>query len=704
MPIATHNGAEAAGALHAAAALQTELFNGVNFARITADARGVIQIFSAGAERMLGYKAAEVVNKLTVAELYDPDEIVARAHTLSAEFGMPVAPGFETLVFKARRGIDDTCELANVRKDGTRFPAVVSIAALQNAQDAIIGYLLIGTDDTARKRAKAERDVSELNKTEQTLQLRNADLENANRMKSEFLAKMSHELRTPLNAIIGFSELLRDGLTGPMSDEQRGLISDIFNSGKHLLSVINDILDLSKVEAGKMTLDLDSIEVSSLFTNSLSIVRERAATHRIRLSTNTGANLGSIHADVRKVKQIAYNLLSNAVKFTADGGEVKLHATTVARADVGRTSGARPSRSFPLAASEFTTFLRITVTDSGIGVSPEGLDRLFQPFSQIDTTLAREFDGTGLGLVIVKVLAELHGGTVAVESTVGAGSCFTVWLPLRVAAGVIHAAIPPAPTRAEPLGGARTALVIEDDFKAANLIRMQLESEGFSVVHAASAEAGLVLAIQQPLSLITLDIMLPNMDGWEFLRRLKRVPELRAIPVVIISITADRQKGIALGAAAVMQKPLSRRELYESLVELGLVPLGRSQSLKVLVVDDDPEAVELIALRMPDVVKTVLRAHSGREAISAAQQELPDLIVLDLLMPDVSGFDVLASLKGNPRTAAIPVLVVTGKPLTAEERQALDHGVVAILAKAELDRDRFIAEVRRATSLRHTAA
>jgi signal transduction histidine kinase len=242
---------------------------------------------------------------------------------------------------------------------------------------------------------------------------------------------MSHELRTPLNAIIGFSEVLRDGLVGDMTDQQREFIGDICGSGKHLLSLINDILDLSKVEAGKMTLDLEPVEVSSFLENSLSIIREKASARRIRVVMDEAPDVGTIQADARKVKQILYNLLSNAVKFTTEGGEVTLKACRVPRAVVGAPSGAWQCRSVALADNEFSEFLEVSVTDSGIGISGDGLERLFQPFSQVDSGLARKFEGTGLGLAMVKLLAELHGGTVAVASAVGRGSRFTVWLPVR---------------------------------------------------------------------------------------------------------------------------------------------------------------------------------------------------------------------------------------------------------------------------------
>jgi PAS domain S-box-containing protein len=801
-------------------ALQRAIFNSANFSSIATDARGVIQIFNVGAERMLGYAAADVMNQVTPAHISDPQEVVARASALSAEFSTPIAPGFEALVFKASRGIEDIYELTYIRKDGSRFPAVVSVTALRDAHDVIIGYLLIGTDNTARKQVEEERtkldqrlrdqhfytrsliesnidalmttdprgiitdvnkqtealtgctrdeligapfknyftdparaeagihrvlsegkltnyeltararngsltvvsynattfhdrdrmlkgvfaaarDMTELKRFEQTLQQKNAELEDANRMKSEFLANMSHELRTPLNAIIGFSEVLKDGLLGDMTEQQRGFIGDIFSSGKHLLLLINDILDLSKIEAGKMLLDLEPLQIQTLLKNSLSIVREKAAARQLRLTLAAVGELSSIYADGRKLKQIVYNLLSNAVKFTGERGQVTLSACLVPRAKVGRLTGPWAGRSCPLADNPFTEFLEIRVSDTGIGISPEGLEKLFQPFSQIDSGLARRFEGTGLGLAMVKLLAELHGGAVAAESAVGEGSCFSVWLPLRASAEA-RVEVPAAP-RSEIPAGAPLALVVEHDPKSAELIHLQLEAEGFEVLHADSAEAALEQAVRQPLSLITLEIMLPDMDGWEFLARIKKMPALSRVPVVIISIVADRNKGFALGAAAVLEKPMSRKELLDSLIDLGLFPISTGKTLRVLVVDDDPAAVELVAVRLLDLASAVERAYGGREAIAAARREHPDLIVLDLMMPDVSGFDVVEALRGHADTARIPILVVTAMELSAEERAKLNGYVTAVLGKTELEVQHFRGEVRRAMSGRARA-
>jgi len=400
-------------------ALQDAIFNSAYFSSIATDERGVIQIFNVGAERMLGYKALDVVNRITPADISDPLELIARAASLSDELDTPISPGFDALVFKASRGIEDIYELTYIRQDGSRFPAIVSVTALRNARDDIIGYLLIGTDNTTRKRF------------ERALEDKNIELEHASRMKSEFLATMSHELRTPLNAIIGFSEALRDGLMGETTAIQHESIDDIFTSGQHLLSLINDILDLSKVEAGMMALELEAVDLRSLLQNSLTIVREKAAAQRIGLELDIGEGLGVVQLDMRKTKQIVYNLLSNAVKFSASGGPVQLRARRVRRDAVGVLDGEWPTHRFPQADNEYNDFVEICVSDHGIGISQDNMGRLFQAFSQIDSSLARKFEGTGLGLAMVKQLTELQGGAVAVASAERKGSRFAVWLPLR---------------------------------------------------------------------------------------------------------------------------------------------------------------------------------------------------------------------------------------------------------------------------------
>ena len=407
-------------------ALQDAIFNSAYFSSIATDEKGVIQIFNVGAERMLGYAAADVVNRITPADISDPVELITRAAALRLELDTPITPGFEALVFKASRGIEDIYELTYIRKDGSRLSAMVSVTALRNRSDMIIGYLLIGTDNTARKQEEAERKGFE-----RALEEKNLELEHASHMKSEFLATMSHELRTPLNAVIGFSEALKDGLVGDMSDTQREYIGDIFTSGQHLLSLINDILDLSKVEAGMMDLELEAVELSGLLANSLLIVREKAALQRIQLKLDSPDDFGWLELDLRKTKQIVYNLLANAVKFSEHGSSVTLAVREVSRAQVGLVPGDWPVHGFALPPSTHTQFLELSVSDTGIGIARDDMGKLFKAFSQIDSSLARKFEGTGLGLAMVKQLTDLHGGSVAVASHAGLGARFVVWLPLH---------------------------------------------------------------------------------------------------------------------------------------------------------------------------------------------------------------------------------------------------------------------------------
>ncbi|MBA3580150.1 MAG: response regulator [Gemmatimonadaceae bacterium] len=800
-------------------ALQKAIFNSSTFSSIATDAEGVIQIFNVGAEKMLGYSASEVVDQITPAQIHKEEELVERAAMLSLEYGTTIAPGFEALVYKAARGIEDIYPLTKVRKDGSTFPAIVSVTALRDADEAIIGYLLIGTDNTARQQVEEERmkldqrlrdqhfytrsliesnidaimttdprgiitdvnkqaealtgctrdeligapfknyfsepavaqagiarvlsegkvsnyeltavsrdgvqtvvsfnantfhdrertlqgvfvaarDVTELKLVQQKLEQQNVELQDGSRLKSEFLANMSHELRTPLNAIIGFSELMCDGVVGDLTTQQSAFVDNIFTSGKHLLSLINDILDLSKVEAGKMTLELESVDVSPLLMSCLSIVRERAMSQHVRLVLSSIEEMGCMEMDPRRIKQIVYNLLSNAVKFSERGGQVTLSTALTSRAEVG-VLGEGLGRTFPLPDNDFDTFLKISVSDGGIGIAPAGMAQLFRPFSQIDGGLARKFEGTGLGLAMVKLLAELHGGTVAVQSAVGQGSTFTVWVPVRTPEPSPLATTDIPQVAATP--GERVALIVEDDPKSAELIRAQLEAEGFRVVHAGSAESALVVALQQPLALITLDIMLPNMDGWELLSRLKQVPDLQRVPIVMISIVADRSKGFALGAAAVMQKPLSRKELHDSLADMGLLPAADGRKLKILIVDDDQKSVELIAAHVEDFASEILRAYTGADAIEIAHDAVPDLIFLDLMMPGVNGFDVAKALQADNRTMRIPILVVTAKSITTEDRARLHGYVNTILEKGEMNQKLFAAEIRRAMAGRSGA-
>jgi signal transduction histidine kinase/CheY-like chemotaxis protein len=494
-------------------------------------------------------------------------------------------------------------------------------------------------------------------------------LEAANRHKSEFLASMSHELRTPLNAIIGFSEVLLERLFGELTAKQEEYLGDILDSGRHLLSLINDVLDLSKVEAGHMELELNCFSLHECLENGLTMVRERASRHGIALSLEVDSALDVLEADERKVKQVVFNLLSNAVKFTPDGGQVGITA--------GPDGGG----------------VRISVWDTGIGIAPEDQARIFEAFQQVGGLDAPSREGTGLGLALARRFVELHDGRLWVDSEVGQGSRFSFTLPVCLtpaveAASEVAQAAEASTVRERPL-----VLVVEDDPQAAELLRLYVEAAGCRVETARDGEEGFDKAHSLRPDLITLDLLLPKMDGWDLLVRLKAAPETREIPVVIVSIKEERGKGFVLGAADYLVKPISREELVHALQRVGLTQQSR-EAVTILAIDDDPMALELVDATLSAEGVRVLKASGGEEGLSAAHRERPALIILDLLMPEVDGFTVVERLRASPSTAAIPIVILTSKSLTPDEKTRL-HGEITYLArKSEFSRAAFVALVR----------
>jgi len=459
-------------------------------------------------------------------------------------------------------------------------------------------------DDTGHmlRMAGSLRDITERRRTEEALQALTASLEQkvqerttelaiardqalaATRHKSEFLANMSHELRTPLNAVIGFSEVLPERMFGDVNPKQEEYLQDILSSGRHLLTLINDILDLSKVEAGRMELELTTFHLPEVLRKTLALVTERATRHGIRLSIETDPQLAEWTADERKVKQVLLNLLSNAIKFTADGGHIQVRATPA------------------------NDSVAIAVSDTGIGIAPYDLPRIFDEFYQARSEHVRKREGTGLGLALAKKFVELQGGRIAVDSEVGRGSTFTFTLPKR---GPVEKtqAVPEVVSAAEPTGP--LALVIEDDATAAKLLSMYLSEADFVVEVVTDAEAGFQKARSLRPAIITLDILMPKVDGWDLLTRLKADPVTANIPVVIVSIVDERGKGFALGAAEYLVKPVIKEELVQAVRRAvsGLTPDRRPAS--VLVVDDDPIALELMAAILEPEGFAVLKAPTG---------------------------------------------------------------------------------------------
>ncbi len=505
-------------------------------------------------------------------------------------------------------------------------------------------------------------DITDIKQREVELDRARGAAEHADRVKSEFLANMSHELRTPLNAIIGYSQLLQEDAEDEGNTSTVADLKKIESAGKHLLNLINDILDLSKIEAGKMDVFIEQIDVAALVEDVRLMVEPLAARNANTLSVELEPELGAMQSDHTKVKQSLLNLLSNACKFTKEGRV----ALTIRR---------DPERS---------DMLLFAVSDTGVGMTEAQQARLFEAFTQADSSTTRQYGGTGLGLVITRSFARMLGGDVSVRSAPGEGSTFTLSLPqmpLPAEPAESDAPAPDAYPAGPPAVEARATVLLTDDEPASRrIIGAHLAREGYRVIYAQSGAEALELARRERPDAITLDIMMPQLDGWSVLQALKADPELAAIPVVLISITADRNLGFALGAAAVLSKPVDRAQLAAALREHCAIPDGEA----VLIVEDDAATR---ALSERTIERMGLRAAStanGQQALDWLEANPPPaLILLDLLMPVMDGFAFLRHLRARAAWRVIPVLVLTAKTLTAEEREALMATTQRIVGKGE---------------------
>jgi signal transduction histidine kinase/CheY-like chemotaxis protein len=502
-------------------------------------------------------------------------------------------------------------------------------------------------------------DISEARRRERDLERASADAAQASRVKSEFLANMSHELRTPLNAIIGYSQMLTEDAEDEGNSAVVADLKKIEGAGNHLLALINDVLDLSKIEAGKMEVFIEPFDLAALVEDVRLMVEPLAARNGNKLVVSCPPHIGPIQSDMTKVKQALLNMLSNACKFTRDG-------------DVG------------LEVSRDEARVTLRVRDSGIGMTPEQLGRLFQAFTQADSSTTRKYGGTGLGLVITRSFVRILGGDVTVESQPGVGSTFSISLPVspteaakEVASPVVEMAAPDTMPDAT-LG---TILVTDDDPGARRIIGSHLTREGYRVLYANSGPQALELARTERPDAITLDIMMPQQDGWTVLRQLKADDDLRSIPVIMVSVTGDRGLGFSLGAAAVLNKPVDRFELAAT-IHAQISAGAQDQDGTILVVDDDPPTQALTVRTVERLGFTAAVAGDGAAALAWLDANpLPRAILLDLLMPAMDGFEFLHHMRARPEWRDVPVIVLTAKTLTDSERTELQAMTQRVLAK-----------------------
>jgi signal transduction histidine kinase/DNA-binding response OmpR family regulator len=509
-------------------------------------------------------------------------------------------------------------------------------------------------------------DVTELKRREEEVAAARDEAMQATQAKSQFLASMSHELRTPLNAIIGYSEMLQEEAEDLGQDRFLPDLMKIREAGKHLLSLINDVLDLSKIEAGKMDVLVEEFAVADLIEQVHSVIEPLIAKNANALEVIGAPDLGTMRSDQTKLRQSLLNLLSNAAKFT-ERGRITLAARRMAGPDGDR--------------------LQFVVSDTGIGMAPEQLQGLFQAFSQARSSTARDYGGTGLGLAITRHFCRLLGGDVAVESTPGKGSTFTLILPAVCPAATPEVTTSSAPARrADALG---TVLIIDDEKPAHELLERELAGAGYHILHAAGGREGLKLAKQARPDVITLDIIMPDLDGWSVLKALKADPELCDIPVVLVTIMGDRDLGFALGAADYITKPFDREVLMRA---VGRHVRGGDRA-QVLVVDDDPKTRDMLRRTLQKAGWTVAEAANGCEALEALERAKPALVLLDLLMPDMDGFEVLERLNGDATWREVPVIIVTAKDLTPDDIERLNGRVAKVLQKGTYERRDLVRDI-----------
>ncbi|XGV98539.1 MAG: response regulator [Leptolyngbya sp. BL-A-14] len=525
-------------------------------------------------------------------------------------------------------------------------------------------FQAVGRDITKVKEAEAQLRLSS-----ERVSLANAELARAARLKDEFLANMSHELRTPLNSILGLAEALMEDVFGSLTDKQRQFVQTIEQSGQHLLELINDILDLAKIESGKVELGLQAVSTQSVCESSLNFVKLQAQKKQIRLSYEADETIAEIEADERRLLQVLVNLLSNAVKFTPEGGQVKLSVQM----------------------NHLQQAVEFQITDNGIGIAPDNLTHLFEPFHQLDSSLSRRYNGTGLGLSIVKRIVDLHGGSIRVESEVGQGSCFTILLPWHPLAKEDTEPLPETPLKE---GAIQHVLVVEDSATAASQVKRYLAELGATSVIHPVGEGALDMALRIQPDVIILDLLLPDCSGWNVLNQLKAHAQTQQIPILVVSVVDDRSRSLELGAAEHLLKPFSRQKFYQALTliyahvqtpnpETALIIAAEelARAPRILLAEDNEANITTVMSYLEAHEFQVMLARNGVEAVQMAKQHQPHLILMDIQMPEMDGLEAIRQIRADATTGSVPIIALTALAMPGDLERCLAAGASDYVAK-----------------------
>jgi signal transduction histidine kinase/DNA-binding response OmpR family regulator len=555
--------------------------------------------------------------------------------------------------------LPDTCsEAAIPLRIGKRIIGILDIQSTQlyafskddiNVLQTLADQIAVAIDN-ARSYELAQQAIAEMRELDQ--------------LKSQFLANMSHELRTPLNSIIGFSRVILKGIDGPVTNLQEQDLNAIYNSGQHLLRLINDILDLSKIDAGKMELAFDDVNLAELLESVIPTIGGLIKDKPIKLVKEISPDIPILRADAMRIRQVMINLLSNASKFTEQGS-----ITISANVEIGTNNQ-------PEAI--------VRVIDTGLGIAPEDQEKLFQPFSQVDSSPTRKTGGTGLGLSISRRLIELHGGKIDVISEPNQGSTFFFTLPLQKIKDNEH--------KVEGLRGEKIILAVDDDAQVINLYERYLQPQGYQVIAVTDPTQAVDRARQLKPFAITLDIMMPGRDGWTILAELKNDIETRDIPVIVCSILEEEAKGFNLGATDYLVKPILEDDLLNALGRLN----SENNIHTILVIDDDPKDLHLVTKILEGNKFHVIQAQGGEDGWASIEKDKPDAVILDLFMPAMDGFNILEKLRSDPDLSTIPVIVLTGADLNPEQLELLNDFGNNLLQKGALDEPELLARLEQA--------